>query len=117
MTITGINNYGGSIDYSIHVIDINTWSILKEELTAESGTVTIYHDLSDDSNVGALVVSKGHTIVLNLNGHTIDRKRESEETGGYVVKVEKEANLTIINGTITVAGTMGPGAVYTMKER
>ncbi len=109
MTITGINNYGGSIDYSIHVIDINTWSILKEELTAESGTVTIYHDLSDDSNVGALVVSKGLTIVLDLNGHTIDRKRESEETDGYVVKVEKDASLTIINGTVTGGWNNGSG--------
>lgn len=107
MTITGINNYGGSIDYSIHVIDINTWSILKEELTAESGTVTIYHDLSDVSNVGALIVS--HTMVLDLNGHTLNRNRTSEEANGYVIKIEKGASLTIINGTITGGWNNGSG--------
>lgn len=99
MTFTGINNYGGSKVYTIHVIDINSWSVLKKTLATESGTITIYKDLSDDSNVGALVVS--HTTVLDLNGHTLDRNRTAETANGCVIKVENGANLTIINGTIT----------------
>lgn len=98
MTFTGINNYGGSKVYTIHVININSWLVLKETLATESGTITIYKDLSDDSNVGALVVS--HTTVLDLNGHTLDRNRTAEEADGCVIKVENGASLTIINGTI-----------------
>lgn len=99
MTFTGINNYGGSKVYTIHVININSWLVLKETLATESGTITIYKDLSDDSNVGALIVS--HTTVLDLNGHTLDRNRTAETANGCVIKVENGANLTIINGTIT----------------
>lgn len=41
MTFTGINNYGGSKVYTIHVININSWKVLKETLATESGTITI----------------------------------------------------------------------------
>lgn len=99
MTFTGINNYGGSKVYTIHVININSWKVLQETLATESGTITIYKDLSDDSNFGALVVS--HTTVLDLNGHTLNRNRTEEEDYGYVIKVENGASLKIINGTIT----------------
>lgn len=99
MTITGIKNYGGSKVYTIHVININSWSVLKETLAAESGMITIYNDLIDASNVGALVVS--HNMVLDLNGHTLNRNRKAEEADGYVIKVESGVSLTIINGTIT----------------
>lgn len=107
MTITGITKYGGSKVYNIRVVDINSWAVLKEALTGESGTVTIYNDLSDASNVGALVVS--HNMVLDLNGHTLNRARTSEDTDGYVIKVESGASLTIINGTITGGWSSGSG--------
>lgn len=99
MTITGNGNYGGSKVYTLHVININSWSVLKETLAAESGRLTIYNDLSDDKNDGALVVS--HNMVLDLNGHTLNRNRKAEEADGYVIKVESGVSLTIINGTIT----------------
>jgi len=99
MTITGNGNYGGSKVYTLHVININSWKVLQETLAAESGTITLYNDLSDVENDGALVVS--HNMVLDLNGHTLNRNRTKEEDYGYVIKVESSASLTIINGTIT----------------
>lgn len=99
MTITGNGNYGGSKVYTLHVININSWKVLQETLAAESGMITIYNDLIDASNVGALVVS--HNMVLDLNGHTLNRARIAEEADGYVIKVESGVSLTIINGTIT----------------
>lgn len=99
MTVTGINNYGGSKVYTLHVININSWSALQEALTADGGTITLYNDLSDVENDGALVVS--HNMVLDLNGHTLNRNRTEEEDYGYVIKVGSGASLTIINGTIT----------------
>lgn len=99
MTITGNGNYGGSKVYTLHVININSWKVLQETLAAESGMITIYNDLSDDKNDGALVVS--HNMVLDLNGHTLNRNRTEEEDYGYVIKVGSGASLTIINGTIT----------------
>lgn len=107
MTITGIGNYGGSKVYNIRVVDINSWSVLKDALIADGATITLYNDLTDVSNVGALVVNG--TVVLDLNGHTLNRNRTAEETDGCVFKVGSGANLTIINGTITGGWTSTSG--------
>ena len=108
MTITGINNYGGSKVYTIHVVDVITsWLALKTALTDASGTISVYRDLSDVSNDGALVVSGN--MVLDLNGHTLNRNRAAAETDGCVFKVESGASLTIINGTITGGWNSGSG--------
>ena len=109
MTITGINNYGGSKVYTIHVVDVITsWLALKNALKDASGTISVYRDLSDVSNDGALVVSGN--MVLDLNGHTLNRNRtEEEEADGCVIKVLSGASLTIINGTITGGRNSGSG--------
>lgn len=94
ITITGEGNYGGTYTCpTIHVIDISTWSGLKTALAVDNGNFTLEHDFTDTENEGALVVSG--TIVLDLNGHIINRYRTSMETDGYVIKVEADANLTI----------------------
>jgi len=108
MTITGINNYGGSKVYTIHVVDVITsWSDLKKALTDVSGTISVYRDLSDVLNEGALVVSGN--MVLDLNGYTLNRNRAAAETDGCVFKVGSGASLTIINGTITGGWNSGSG--------
>jgi hypothetical protein len=108
MTITGINNYGGSKVYTIHVVDVITsWSDLKKALTDASGTISVYRDLSDVLNEGALVVSGN--MVLDLNGYTLNRNRAAAETDGCVFKVGSGASLTIINGTITGGWNSGSG--------
>lgn len=108
MTITGINNYGGSKVYTIHVVDVITsWLALKNALTDASGTISVYRDLSDVSNDGALVVSGN--MVLNLNGYTLNRNRTEKEADGCVIKVASGASLTIINGTITGGWNSGSG--------
>lgn len=108
MTITGIDNYGGSKVYTIHVVDVITsWSALKTALKDASGTISVYRDLSADSNDGALVVSGN--MVLDLNGHTLNRNRAAVETDGCVFKVGSGASLKIINGTITGGWNSGSG--------
>lgn len=108
MTITGINNYGGSKVYTIHVVDVITsWLALKNALTDASGTISVYRDLSADEDDGALVVSGN--MVLDLNGHTLNRNRAAAETDGCVFKVESGASLTINNGTITGGWNSGSG--------
>ena len=108
MTITGINNYGDSIVYTIHVVDIITsWSALKNALTDASGTISVYRNLSADEDDGALVVSGN--MVLNLNGYTLNRNRTAETADGCVIKVESGASLKIINGTITGGWNNGSG--------
>ena len=108
MTITGINNYGGSKVYTIHVVDVITsWSALKNALTDASGTISVYRNLSDDEDDGALVVSGN--MVLNLNGYTLNRNRTAETADGCVIKVESGASLKIINGTITGGWNSGSG--------
>lgn len=104
ITITGEGNYGGTYTCpTIHVIDISTWSGLKTALAVDNGNFTLEHDFTDTENEGALVVSG--TIVLDLNGHIINRNKTTYDTDGCVIKVEADANLTINDSNPTATHT------------
>lgn len=95
ISIVGTNNYGGSkvIYEDLEVISLTSWPNLKRAMATAKADLTLTQDLADTDDDGALVVSG--TIVLDLNGHIINRKRTSMEDDGYVIKVEADANLTI----------------------
>lgn len=104
INITGKGNYGGTYTCpTIHVIDISTWSGLKTALAERNANITLTQDYSDDNNEGALVVSG--TIVLDLNGHIINRNKTTYDTDGCVIKVEADANLTINDSNPTATHT------------
>ena len=109
ITIAGRNGYGGSKAYlTIHVINIRFWRDLQEALASDRANIALENDFTDTKNDGALVVSG--TIVLDLNGHTIDRNRASAEIDGCVIKVENTGNLTIINSEYeTIEGVITGG--------
>ena len=112
-TIKGKGNYGGTFTQNVKVFDVETWAGLQSVLADYAlGTrnITLSSDVfpvHPDSD-GALEV-KG-TVVLDLNGHTINRNIEEEAvTDGYVIKVASDANLTINNGSATVDGIITGG--------
>ena len=95
ISIVGTNNYDGSkvIYEDLEVISLTSWPNLQRAMAVAKADLTLTQDLTDTDNDGALVVSG--TIVLDLNGHIINRNRTSMEDDGYVIKVEADANLTI----------------------
>lgn len=107
LALAGTGVYGGSIVYDIRVFSIDTWSELKVALTTEQGEFKLYKDYIAGPDDEALVVL--HNIVLDMNGHVINRNRTESEDAGYVFKVESGANLTIENGRITGGKDNGSG--------
>lgn len=103
VTFTGNNNYVGSCVKYTKVINLASWSDLKEALAAESGEITLVKDYKDDAIDGPLVING--TITLNLNGFTLDRGLTSPdmEGTGQVIRVAEGASL-IINGPGTITG-------------
>ena len=112
--ISGNGNYAGSyISPTIHVVNYNTWALVKSILAdASEGdrNITLTADIYPENPSGedvALVVNG--TVVLNLNEHTIDRKLYSVNpiadpvVKGQVIRVNSGANLTI-NGSGTIKG-------------
>ena len=134
--ISGNGNYAGSyISPTIHVVNYNTWALVKSILAdASEGdrNITLTADIYPENPSGedvALVVNG--TVVLNLNGHTIDRKlfsvspKANPVVNGQVIRVNNGANLTINggsggNGTIkggynyAVEGGIDGGGIYNM---
>ena len=103
------SNYGGSYSKTIHVVNCNlTWDLVKDILAdgAEGDrNITLSANIYPENPSGedvALVVNG--TVVLNLNGHTIDRKLYTVEpkadpvVKGQVIRVSSGANLTINGG-------------------
>ena len=112
-TIEGKGNYGGTFTKNVKVFDITTWVGLQAVLadnTLGTRNITLSSNVSpvNPASDGALEV-KG-TVVLDLNGYTINRNIGDEAVAdGYVMKVASGANLTIKNGSATSEGVITGG--------
>jgi hypothetical protein len=101
------SSYAGSQTTTIHVVSLiySTWDALQERLAEASQDVKVI-TLSDnitptlDTDV-ALEVNG--TVVLNLNGKTIDRGLTEAIVKGQVIRVNSNASLTI-NGPGIIKG-------------
>ena len=80
------------------------WDDLQSEINAvESGaTVTMIKDVVADDDDVAIVIPEGKNVTIDLNGHTINRNRQSENYDGYAIRVD---------GALTVTDSVGSGAI------
>lgn len=112
-TIEGKGNYGGTFTKNVKVFDVTTWEGLQAVLadnTLGIRNITLSSNVSpvNPSTDGALVVNG--TVVLDLNGYTINRNIGNEAvTDGYVIKVASGANLTINDSGTTTEGIITGG--------
>ena len=112
-TIEGKGNYGGTFTQNVKVFDVTTWVGLQAVLadnTLGTRNITLSSNVSpvNPSTDGALVVNG--TVVLDLNGYTINRNIGDEaETDGYVMIVVSGANLTINDSGTTTDGIITGG--------
>lgn len=122
LTVTGASDYSGLYTMDFEVKDIDSWSDLYTMLgDAASGerNITLRKDIVAGAENSALEVNG--SVILNLNGHTIDRglfraddKGEiitnNNQDNGYVIHVNAGASLTINGeGTITGGNNHGNG--------
>ena len=82
---TDMNKVGGALD---------SWAALKAAM-ANGGVLQLSQSLMDSNHEGALVVPAGKTVVLDLNGFTLDRHLTSAQADGSVI---------INNGTLAIMG-------------
>ena len=110
ITISGIGNYAGSVDFdkiTYNPFKTSTWEDLKSQLSTinEEIDVILDRDYIDEKNVGAWVFNKGATVHLDLNGYNIDRRlynpeKPDPQNNGYVIKVSSGATLEINDNSI-----------------
>ena len=79
---------------------VTTWGDLQEKMAA-GGYIRLDADVSDpDKTSGSFLnVPNNKTVVLNLNGHTIDRAMTAATSNGYVMNIV---------GTLTVNDSSNP---------
>ena len=124
---SGGDYYGSETFTGINVQSISTWAELKALLDNNSQTrhITLNKDYIAGAKDEALFVDG--TVILRMNGHTIDRHlfelpddyypytdienfSERGQSYGYVMKVRKNANLTIYGkGVIKGGCSIGNG--------
>lgn len=123
---SGLNGHGVSNQFSSDVAGleiatteggeakiITVWEVLQQQLNTEgesSGTVTLDQDYTAIS--GDIPLEISGTVMLNLNGHTIDRGlgSSSATANGEVINITSGGNLTITGtGTITGGNVSGNG--------
>lgn len=126
LTITGANgqNYYGSTTKTLKVISTNaTWAYLKGELD-KGGEYTLGNDfIARNVDTEPLIITKN--VIINLDGHTINRNLLRATANGQVIKINSGVTVTINGpGTITggynkepesgETGTIDGGGIYNM---
>lgn len=86
-------------------VSVNDWATLSAAFDVDGNNITLTGDIDTE---GVLTVSSGHTVTLDLNGHTIDRKLGSQTADGCVIKVQG-GTLTITDNSIGGGGTITGG--------
>ena len=94
------------IDYTIKVkvsdvVFVNSWKQLQDAVKEESNngkTIMLENDISCNNNESIKVDGDDvDKITIDLDGHTMDRKRSSRDGDGHVIDVKDEATLTIMS--------------------
>lgn len=85
-----------------------TWSELQQVLNLiNNGSFKLYQDYTAESTDTFLNIPSGHTLTLDLNGHTLDRNLDSQESDGCAVK--NSGTLTITDTSLSGSGTITGG--------
>ena len=92
---------------------MESWAGLQNAINeADTGnTITLTGNVTAGESDTALIIPKGKTITIDLNGFTIDRKQEAfeENIAGSVIRVESGARLTIRDSGTVSAGIITGG--------
>ncbi len=91
--ITGLESQNAGIEMNKEE-EISGWAALQAAF-AQGGVIKLAADVADSNNEGALVVPAGKTVMLELNGHIINRALTSAVADGSVI---------INNGTLAIMG-------------
>lgn len=98
-------------------IGVTEYSTLAEAVDAvpANGTETTITLIGNAANTDPLNITFGKNIVLDLQGYSVSRSLNTAADDGHVIKVEREATLTVQDtsegaaGTITGGNTKGTG--------
>ena len=109
VTLEGINDYAGTYVATITMKGLgNTWPELQASF-AEGGTINLMYDYTADDTDEALQVGDNVSVVLNLNGHTINRNLATPKDYGYVINVSKTGSLVIEDNSVNADGIITGG--------
>ena len=100
--IEAIHSDGAEIDLKKETNnEITTWAQLQAAMNA-GGMIKLTHDITAESTDAALEVPMNTTVMLDLNGHTIDRALASAIANGSVI---------VNNGVLAIMDEAGNGKI------
>ena len=95
--ITGMESENAGLDLSKENSGIDSWAALQSAMT-NGGVIKLTQNITATSTDAALTVPEGNTVVLELNGQTINRALTSAAANGSVI---------INNGILAITDTEG----------
>ncbi len=82
-------------------------------LTAKEAAGTYYFKLSANITLGeAALIDNGHSVVIDLNGHTIQGKKQAQDR---LFAVTEGASLTLLDGTVCSPGADANGGIVLVE--
>ena len=95
--ITGMDSENAGLDLNKEISGITDWAALQTALT-NGGVIKLTQNITAASTDAALTVPEGKTVILELNGQTINRALTSAAANGSVI---------INNGILAITDTEG----------
>ena len=95
--ITGMESENAGLDMSKENSGIDSWAALQTAMT-NGGVIKLTQNITAASTDAALIVPEGKTVILELNGQTINRALTSATDNGSVI---------INNGILAITDTEG----------
>ena len=111
-----VTDYEITIDYCRDVVIVDKWSGLQRAVndSANNGkTIRVTDNLWAGDNDRILVKNKKLTI--DLNGFTLDRQRDDNDSDGHVIELQDGSDITIKNGGIEGGYATHGGGIYIGK--
>ncbi|MBO4800324.1 MAG: leucine-rich repeat domain-containing protein [Bacteroidaceae bacterium] len=91
-----------------------SWTSLQTLLTNSSTDVanptliTLERDIVAEGNDSYLNIPAGHHVIIDLNGHKIDRNMTESQQGGYVIKLDGQSNN---HASLVIRDSQGGGQI------
>ena len=93
---------------------VTTWTDLQEAINqaATGDVITLGADITAESGNSMLVIPEGKNLIIDMQGHVINRNLTALNNNGHVFQINAGAQLALKNGTVTGGYAYDGGGIY-----
>ena len=113
LTLTKTNETHYTFSMPAHPVTVSltftTQWIMLQNMLDVSDTIILYGNVTADAGDDTLTVQRNKTVILDLNGFTLDRHLTVPTSGGSVIEIQQGGTLTVCDSSSAKTGRITGG--------